>query len=206
MSLKRILNDHPAPSPVPSVPPPPNNLISPRHERSPSPTFPQRSQTPNSRQAQSSPTFERRAGDFSSRSGAHQDTSTWEPDPREWRQPSRAQNGNTELHREVSPSSVQEYQYGKNEEPNAVHKKRKRAADDDGDYRPPTTRRVSQHAFSHLMYQPLISSLSTLHADNHPEEDMSVSRHLRTLQNLRPRERQCYASPPRVNCGWLHPI
>jgi hypothetical protein len=142
MSLSRILNDLPAPAPVPSLPPPPNNLISPRHDRSPTPTFLPRSQTPISRQTQSSPTLERRAGDFSSRSSAHQDSSACDAAAREWRQPSRPQNGNTELQREASPSSVQDYQYGKNEESNAVNKKRKRAADDDGDYRPPTTRRV----------------------------------------------------------------
>ena len=137
MSLSRILNDHPAPAAVPPLPLSSNNLISPRRDRSSSPPFPPHSQTPISRQAQSSPTLERRAGDFASRSGANQDTSAWDTDAREWRQPSRARNGNTELQREASPSSVQ------NEEPNAAQKKRKRGADDDGDYRPPTTRRVS---------------------------------------------------------------
>ncbi|KAI0307777.1 SNF2 family N-terminal domain-containing protein [Multifurca ochricompacta] len=151
MSLSRILNDHPAPAPatvtsVPvsqvfSNPPPPNSLIPSRHDPSPSPPFPSRSQTPLSRQVQSSPAQERRTNDFAPRSGGHQDTSAWDPDTREWRQSSRPWNGNTEMHREVSPSSIQDYRYGKNEEPNAVHKKRKRAVDDDGDYRPPSTRR-----------------------------------------------------------------
>jgi hypothetical protein len=152
MSLSRILNDHPVPASVPSAPvsqlfnnpPPPNNLISPRHERSPSPTFSTRSRTPASRQAQSSPALERRTGDFASRSGGHQDASPWD-DVAEWRQPSRARNGNTETPHEASPSSVQDYQYGKTEDSNAGPKKRKRAADDDGDYRPPSTRRVRRH-------------------------------------------------------------
>ena len=149
MSLSRILNDHPAPA---SVPPPPvhqvfnsplqpNNIISPRHERSPSPSFPPSSRAPISRQSQSSPALERRTAEFASRSGAHKDTSAWDGMP-EWRQPSRARNGNGETAREASPSSVQENQQGKNDEPSVVHKKRKRGADDDGDYRPPTTRRV----------------------------------------------------------------
>lgn len=151
MSLSRILNDHPAPA---SVPPPPapqhfkngplhNILVPPHHERSPSPSFPPRSRTPISRQAQSSPVLERHANDFPSRSGAHHDSSAWD-DVGEWRQPSRSRNGNMETQREASPSSVQDYKYGKNDESNSVHKKRKRGADDDGDYRPPLTRRVCQ--------------------------------------------------------------
>jgi hypothetical protein len=96
---------------------------------------------PISRQAQSSPVLERHVNDFPSRSGGHHDSSAWD-DVAEWRQPSRPRNGNTEAQREASPSSAQEYNYGKNDESNAVHKKRKRGADDDGDYRPPLTRRV----------------------------------------------------------------
>ena len=154
MSLSRILNDQPAPAPATSAPvpqlfnnPPPHNvLVSPRHQRSPSPSFPPRPRTPIPRQVQSSPALERHASDFPSRSGAHHDSSAWD-DVGEWRQASRSRNGNMETQREVSPSSVQDYQYGKNDESNAVHKKRKRAADDDGDYRPPLTRRVCRYPF-----------------------------------------------------------
>ena len=157
MSLSRILNDHPVPASVPpppvhqafNNPPPPSNIISPRHERSPSPSFPH-----TSRQPHSSPAHERRTGDFASRSGAHKDTSAWD-DVGEWRQPSRAHNGNAETPREASPSSVQEYQYSKNDEASMVHKKRKRTADDDGDYRPPSTRRVRGH--------PLIVDVLSIH-------------------------------------------
>ena len=149
MSLSRILNDHPTPASVPSAPatqlfnnaPSHNILLSPHHERSLSPSFPPRPRTPISRQAQSSPVLGRHANDFPPRSGAHHDPSAWD-DVGEWRQPSRSRNGNMETQREASPSSVQEYKYGKNDESNSVHKKRKRAADDDGDYRPPLTRRV----------------------------------------------------------------
>ncbi len=146
MSLSRILNDHPAPASVPSAPAPqpfntnapPHNILVSHHERSPSPPFPLRPRTPISRQAQSSPVLERHTNDFPSRSGAHHDSSAWD-DVGEWRQPSRSRNGNMETQREASPSS---YKYGKNDESNAAHKKRKRGADDDGDYRPPLTRRV----------------------------------------------------------------
>ncbi|KAF8481151.1 SNF2 family DNA-dependent ATPase [Russula ochroleuca] len=148
MSLSRILNDHPAPTSVPPAPvpqlfnnPPPHNmLVSPRYERSPSPSFPPRPRTPNSHQVQSSPALERHTSDFPSRSGGHHDSGAWD-EVGEWRQSSRSRNGNMETQREVSPSSVQDYQYGKNDESNGVHKKRKRGADDDGDYRPPLTRR-----------------------------------------------------------------
>ena len=150
MSLSRILNEHPAPPSLPPVPAPqffnnaPPHLVSPHHERSLSPSFPPRTRTPISRQAQSSPVLERHVNDFPSRSGGHHDSSVWE-DVGEWRQSSRSRNGNMEIQREASPSSVQEYKYGKNDESNAIHKKRKRGADDDGDYRPPLTRRVCKY-------------------------------------------------------------
>jgi hypothetical protein len=141
MSLSRILNDHPPHSPAPfSVPPPqPNTLISPRPDRSLSPPFPPREQTPTSRQALSSPALDHP----SVRSANLQDVGAWDPDTSDWRHSSRPRNGNTDVQREGSPNSVQEHHYSKNEEPNSANKKRKRAANDDGDYRPPTSRRVS---------------------------------------------------------------
>lgn len=136
MSLSRILNDHPAHSPAPfSVPPQqPNTLISPRPDRSLSPPFPPREQTPNSRQALSSPALDHP----SVRSGSLQDVGAWDPDTSDWRHSSRPRNGNTDVQREGSPNSVQD---SKNEEPNSANKKRKRGANDDGDYRPPSSRR-----------------------------------------------------------------
>ena len=134
MSLSRILNDHPPHSPTPfNVPPPqPNALISPRPDRSLSPSLPPRSQTPTS------------ALDHSSvRSGNLHDVGPWDPDTSDWRHSSRPRNGNTDVQREGSPNSVQDHHYSKSEEPNSANKKRKRAANDDGDYRPPSSRRVS---------------------------------------------------------------
>ncbi len=151
MSLSRILNDHPSHPPVqPSLPlsqvfnvPQPNTLISPRPDRSLSPSFPPRSQTPTSRQALSSPALDHPSADFTSRPGSHQDVGAWDPDTGDWRHSSRPRNGNMDIQREGSPNSVQEHHYSKNEEPNSVNKKRKRTANDDGDYRPPSSRRVS---------------------------------------------------------------
>ena len=147
MSLSRILNDHPPhPSAQPSLPlsqvfniPPSQPLISPRPDRSLSPSF-TRSQTPTSRQALSSPALDHPSADLALRSGSHHDGGAWDPDTSDWRHSSRPRNGNTG---EGSPNSVQEHHYSKNEEPNSVNKKRKRTANDDGDYRPPSSRRVS---------------------------------------------------------------
>ncbi len=163
MSLSRILNDHPSnPSVQPSLPlsqgfniPPsqPNSLISPRLDRSLSPPFP-RSQTPTSRQALLSPSHDHPSA---LRSTSHQNVGAWDPDASDWRHSSRARNGNTDIQREGSPNSAQEHHYSKNDEPNSVNKKRKRGADDDGDYRPPSTRRVSRHD---LVYAPPLLTTS----------------------------------------------
>ncbi|KAH9019839.1 SNF2 family DNA-dependent ATPase [Lactarius pseudohatsudake] len=149
MSLSRILNDHPSHPPVqPPLPlsqvfnvSQPNTLISPHPDRSLSPSFPPRSQTPTSRQALSSPALDHPSADFASRPSSHQDVAGWDPDTGDWRHSSRPRNGNTDIQREGSPNSVQDSHYSKNEEPNSVNKKRKRGANDDGDYRPPTSRR-----------------------------------------------------------------
>jgi hypothetical protein len=141
MSLSRILNDHPSVQPslplsqVFNVPPSqPNHLVSPRPDRSLSPSFPPRSQTPTSRQALSTPALDHPSADLTFRSSSsHQDVGAW-ADTSDWRHSSRPRNGNTDIQREGSPNSVQE--------PNSVNKKRKRTANDDGDYRPPSSRRV----------------------------------------------------------------
>ena len=141
MSLSRILNDHPShPSSAPAfnAPPPP-----PRPERSPSPSFPPRSKTPTTRQALSSPALDHTSADFTARPSSHQDVAAWDHESSDWRHSSRPRNGNTDVHREGTPNSVQEHHYSKNEESNSVNKKRKRGANDDGDYRPPSSRRVS---------------------------------------------------------------
>ena len=144
MSLSRILNDHPPHPPTFNVPPqPPTTLISPRPDRSLSPSLPPHSRTPTSRQVLSSPALDHPSADFAARSGTHQDAGAWDPETSDWRHSSRPRNGNTDVQREGSPNSAQENHYSKNEEPNSANKKRKRAANDDGDYRPPSSRRVS---------------------------------------------------------------
>ena len=144
MSLSRILNDHPPaqPSlPIFNIPPSqPKPLRSPRPDRSLSPSFPPRSQTPTSRQPLSSPALDHPSV---FRSSSHQDVGAWDPDTNDWRHSSRPRNGNADIQREGSPNSLQEHHYSKNEESNLVNKKRKRTANDDGDYRPPSSRRVS---------------------------------------------------------------
>ena len=130
MSLSRILNDHPAPASVP--PPPAPQLLQQRptayHSflltmNAPHPPLFPRPRTPISRQAQSSPVLERHTPMiFLPGPVATMTLGAWE-DVGEWRQPSRSRNGNMEAQREASPSSVQEYKYGKNDESNAVHKK-----------------------------------------------------------------------------------
>lgn len=141
MSLSRILNDHP--SVQPSLPisqvlniPQLNPL-----DRSLSPSFPPRPLSPTARQTPSSPALDRPSADFALRSSSHQDLGAWDPDTSDWRHPPRARNGNADIQREGSPNSVHEHHYAKNDEPNSVNKKRKRAANDDGDYRPPSGRR-----------------------------------------------------------------